>query len=137
MPGGALLLMDAGCELHGYASDVSRTWPVGGAFSPAQRDVYSAVLASHAACLAAARPGATLRRLHAMSVRAASEALLALGVLPGGPGAVEAVVASGSYRPFYLHSLGHWLGLDTHDTASVSHDTPLAPGVVITIEPGL
>lgn len=128
---GDLLLMDAGCEVGGYASDVSRTWPVSGRFSPAQRVVYAHVLEVHQACIAACVAGATLRDIHSLSVRMLSTALQDLGV------GRDANMVTGGYMPFYPHSVGHWLGLDTHDASSVAHDIPLEPGVVLTIEPGL
>ncbi|RMZ52479.1 hypothetical protein APUTEX25_003622 [Auxenochlorella protothecoides] len=110
---GSALLFDGGCELHGYCSDVTRTWPVGGRFSPAQRDVY---------------------QLHEQSVRLLAEGVSDLGLLPGRS---AGVIAQGAIRAFYPHSVGHWLGLDTHDVPGVAHDTPLQPGVTLTVEPGL
>ena len=127
-----LVLMDAGCEWHGYASDVTRTWPVNGKFSKEQREIYEVVRKAHAACLAQVRPGATLRQLQATSVRVVTEGLHSLGLVGGG-----AVAAAGAYRRFYPHSLGHWLGMDTHDVPVVSPDQPMLPGVVLTVEPGL
>jgi Xaa-Pro aminopeptidase len=128
LQGGQLMLMDAGCEMWGYASDVTRVWPVSGRFSPAQRLVYDHVARTHSACREALRPGTRLRDVHALSVQLLSDALRDLGV---------AVGALGDYRRFYPHSVGHWLGLDTHDCASVSYDTPLEEGVVLTLEPAL
>lgn len=121
---GDLLLVDAGCEYYGYCSDVTRTWPVGGRFEGANRDVYEAVLETHAALLRACVPGNTLRQLHHMSVDMLRDALRSLGL-------------EGDYKTFYPHSVGHWLGMDTHDAPSVSHDLPLEDGVTLTIEPGL
>jgi Xaa-Pro aminopeptidase len=132
-PGDALLL-DAGCELHGYVSDVTRTWPVSPRFSPHQRAVYDAVHAAHAACIAAVRPGASLASLHALSVRVLSEGIASLGLMPG---ATAAHIARGPYFRFFPHALGHPLGLDTHDTPDVATNTPLQAGCVITVEPGL
>jgi Xaa-Pro aminopeptidase len=135
IPGGAAVLLDGGCELYGYCSDVTRTWPVSGKFSGAQRALYEAVLHAHSACVAACRPGATMRDIHALSVRLLCDALVGLGVAPGA--ASGALLASGgTYRAFYPHSVCHWLGLDTHDCGSVPHDAPLSPGAVLTIEPG-
>lgn len=119
--------MDAGCEYHGYASDVSRTWPVNGRFTSAQREVYEAVLDVHRQCLEASVEGGTLRELHYLSVRTLSEALRQFGLPQSGS----------SYRRFYPHNLGHWLGLDTHDVAHITNDRPLEPGVVLTVEPGI
>lgn len=126
--------MDAGCELHGYCSDVTRTWPASGTFSAEQRAVYEVVLHTHRRCLEACRPGALLRTIHALSIRLVSEGIAQLGLLQH-MGAQD--VAMGPYRQFYPHSVGHWLGMDTHDVSSISHDTMLQPGVVLTVEPGL
>ena len=122
-----------GCERWGYASDVTRTWPVSGKFSPAQRAVYEAVLHAHRACLAEVRPGALLRDIHDLSVHLLTDALEDLGVAAGAGG----WGGRDGYRRHYPHAVGHWLGLDTHDCASVSHDMPLVEGVTLTIEPGL
>lgn len=126
---GDSVLMDAGCELAHYASDVTRTWPLGG-FSHAQRLVYDHVLRVHQAMLAAVRPGATLAALHRRSVQMLAEALADLGV---GRSTIAARLAS----HFYPHALGHWLGADVHDCSDVARSSPLEPGVVLTIEPGL
>lgn len=134
--GGELVLMDAGCELWGYASDVTRTWPVGGRFSPAAADVYDAVAAVHAACLAAVVPGTTLRSLHAAAALALADAALQLGAVAPGP-SPAALVAARSHVSFYPHATGHFLGLDTHDTPGLGVDAPLEPGCVLTVEPGL
>ncbi|KAK9811610.1 hypothetical protein WJX72_006911 [[Myrmecia] bisecta] len=131
---GSVLLMDAGCELHGYASDVTRTWPVTGRFSSAQRDLYEVVLDTHRQCIEACRPGATLRSIHQLSVTLLSQGLAQLRIFGNMSGSH---IMSNTYRTAYPHSVGHWLGMDTHDTSSVSHDTPLEPGVVLTVEPGL
>ena len=135
LPGDEMVLLDGGCELYGYCSDVTRTWPIGGKFSGAQAAVYDAVLTAHRRLLDAVRPGATLRALHHTSIRFLSEALVNLGVTHGK--SAEAIMRDQSFRTFYPHSVGHWLGMDTHDSATMSHDRPLEPGVVLTIEPGL
>lgn len=132
---GDTFLMDAGCELHGYVSDVTRTWPMSRRFSAPQRALYEAVREAHGAALAAARPGVSPASLHAASVAALSSSIAALGLAPGMGGA--AVAATGAYFRFYPHALSHWLGLDTHDTPSISGSSPLVAGNVITIEPGL
>lgn len=121
---GDVMLMDAGCELHGYASDVTRTWPVSGRFTAEQRAVYDAVARTHAACLAALRPGATLRAVHQLSVDMLADAARDLGL-------------QGPVLQYYPHSVGHWLGLDTHDCGHVRQNTPLEPGVTLALEPGL
>lgn len=131
---GELLLMDAGCSLHGYASDITRTWPLGGRFSAAQRDLYEAVLDVNRRCIAAARADGTtcLSGLHRQSVRWTYENLVALGIVRSGePG------AEGRVQRYYPHAIGHWLGIDVHDTPSVNAGTPLEPSMALTIEPGL
>jgi Xaa-Pro aminopeptidase len=133
---GDMLLMDAGCELGGYVSDVTRTWPLSRRFSPPQRALYDAVRAAHAACIAAVRPGATLASLHALAVRELSIGIEALGLVGGGTKSASHI-ARGPYFRFFPHALGHSLGLDTHDTPAVALSSPLAAGVVITVEPGL
>lgn len=130
---GKLLLMDAGCELHGYCSDVSRTWPISGRFSSAQRDVYDLVLSVHTKCVQECKPGSSIRALHALSCRLISEGLHALGVCRG---ASLSQLEGGLYRSFYFHSLSHWLGADTHDTHLMGHERLLQPGHCITVEPG-
>ncbi|CAI5490648.1 unnamed protein product [Closterium sp. Naga37s-1] len=130
---GEALLVDAGCEYFGYASDITRVWPPFGKFSSAQRAVYEAVRETTVECIAMCRPGATLRDIHQHSVTSLSSALVQLGVCQGS----AQQVARGAFRQFYPTSVGHWLGLDTHDCASVSSFQPLKPGVVLTIEPGL
>jgi Xaa-Pro aminopeptidase len=123
-----------GCELDGYASDVTRTWPVSGRFSGAQRDAYELVLHVHRACLQAVRPGASIRRLHELSVRLLCEGIHDLRLMPGL--SLEQLYG-GAYRRLYWHSVGHYLGMDTHDTGSLGHDRTLEASAVITIEPGL
>lgn len=131
---GDAFLMDAGCELHGYVSDVTRTWPVSRRFSPAQRAMYDVVAAAHSACLAALRPGASLSSLHEVAVRTLAHGIADLGLVPS---ATEAQLLRGPYFRFFPHALGHCLGLDTHDTPGVPSTAPLLPGCVITVEPGL
>ncbi|KAG1677204.1 hypothetical protein FOA52_013402 [Chlamydomonas sp. UWO 241] len=132
---GQMVLMDAGCERHGYVSDVTRTWPVSGRFSGPQADVYDIVLAAHAQCVAAARPGSSIRQLHALSTRIISQGIKDLGLC--GPGVSSEEIHMTRYRDFYWHSVGHWLGMDTHDTHLIGHSRDLVPGHVITVEPGL
>jgi Xaa-Pro aminopeptidase len=128
---GDLVLLDGGCELWGYASDVTRTWPVSGRFSKAQRDVYEVVLQAHAECIAACKVGATVRDIHEHSLAVLTEGLRALGVLTARGG------GGGLVQHAYPHLVGHWLGLDTHDCMSVTRGRQLKEGVVLTIEPGL
>jgi len=155
---GELCLIDAGCELDGYASDITRTFPADGRFTPAQRELYDIVAASQRAAVAATRPGARLRDGHAAAVRVLAEGMLATGLLDRKVvGDVDAVIASSAYRKFYMHGTGHWLGRDVHDVGDYQEagDAPvdqpdwqggrvvkkpsrkLAPGMVATIEPGI
>jgi len=141
-----LCLIDAGCELDGYASDVTRTFPVGGRFSAAQREVYEVVLAAQHAAFAQVRPGNDFNAPHDAAVRVLAQGLLDLGLLEG---SLDAALESGSYRQFYMHRTGHWLGLDVHDVGdyrapgevsangSARPWRNLAPGMMLTVEPGL
>jgi Xaa-Pro aminopeptidase len=134
---GEVCLIDAGAELHGYASDVTRTYPVGGRLMGMAREVYAAVLRAQAMALAAIRPGATHPEIHQAAARVLCETLVELGALEGD---VDGLVESEAYRPFYMHSTGHWLGLDVHDVGAYQIDgkpRPLEPGMVLTCEPGL
>ena len=132
-----LVLIDAGCELEGYASDVTRTYPIGGRFTGPARALYEIVLAAQEAALALCRPGGTLPEIHAAAVHAIVAGLLELGLLAGD---LEELIAREAYRPFYMHSTSHWLGLDVHDVGAYKvNGAPrvLAPGIVFTVEPGL
>ena len=134
---GDLLLIDAGAEYECYASDITRTFPVNGKFSRAQRDVYSLVLAAQAAAIDTAAPGRTFEDVHMAAVRVLVEGLLALGALKG---RAKRVIDDGKYKRFYMHRTGHWLGMDVHDVGSYRiGDEPraLEPGMVMTVEPGL
>ncbi|MCC7327048.1 MAG: aminopeptidase P N-terminal domain-containing protein [Burkholderiales bacterium] len=133
---GELLLIDAGCEYRGYASDITRTFPVGGSFSGPQKDVYELVLASQLACLEAVRPGAAFNDYHRVAERVLAQGYIDLGLCSG---TVDEVLENGSYKQFYMHRAGHWLGLDVHDAGlyqvhGVSQT--LVPGMVLTVEPG-
>lgn len=133
---GELLLIDAGCELDGYASDITRTFPVGGKFGAVQRDVYEMVLSAQAAALDAIRPGASWQAPHEAAVRVLAQGLLDFGLCRG---SVEGVIESGDYRRFYMHRTGHWLGLDVHDVGDYKVDgewRQLEPGMTLTVEPG-
>ena len=134
---GELVLVDAGCELQGYASDVTRTYPVGGKFEGGARSVYELVLAAQEAAFAVAKPGATLEQLHTAAVRVLTDGMLQLGLLSGN---LDDLVASDAYRKYYMHRTSHWLGLDVHDVGAYTADgkpRTLEPGMVFTIEPGL
>ena len=134
--GGDLLLIDAGCELDGYASDITRTFPVGGRFQGAQRDVYELVLAAQAAAIAQVKPGSHWEEPHDAAVRILARGFIDLKLCTG---TVDSVIESGDYRKFYMHRTGHWLGMDVHDCGDYKRDgnwRELEPGMVLTVEPG-
>ncbi|HEY5850983.1 MAG TPA: aminopeptidase P N-terminal domain-containing protein [Lysobacter sp.] len=134
---GDLVLVDAGAEYRGYAADITRTFPVGGRFSKEQRALHDLVGAAQAASLAQARTGVAYEAGHVAAVETLTEGLLKLGLLKG---RLEKNLADGSYRRFYRHKTGHWLGLDVHDVGEYRIDGEsrlLEPGMVFTIEPGL
>ena len=134
---GDLVLIDAGGELDHYAADITRTFPVNGRFSAPQKALYEVVLAAQLAAIAAVQPGASWQAPHEAAVRVLTEGLLRLGLLSG---EVDALIAAGAYRRFYMHRTGHWLGMDVHDVGEYQLDgqwRPLQPGMVLTVEPGL
>jgi Xaa-Pro aminopeptidase len=133
---GDLLLIDAGCELDGYASDITRTFPVNGRFSGPQRDAYQLVLAAQAAAIAKVSPGNAWQDPHDAAVRVLVQGFVDLGLLQG---SVDGLIESGDFRRFYMHRTGHWLGMDVHDCGEYKRDgrwRALAPGMVLTVEPG-
>ncbi len=152
---GDLLLVDAGAETpQGWAADITRTWPVSGQFLPPQRDLYDVVLAAHDACIAAAKPGVEYRDLHLLACRTLAAGFVDLGILRGQP---DDLVARDVHALFFPHGVGHLLGLDVHDMEDLGDvagyapgrqrsqrfglgflrlDRPLAPRMVVTIEPG-
>jgi Xaa-Pro aminopeptidase len=132
-----LVLVDAGCEYGHYTADITRTWPASGRFTAPQRKIYEAVLAVQKSAIAMARPGVTIDEIHHHCALGLTEAMLRLGLVTG---SVEQRVADLGYRTYYPHGTSHWLGLDVHDAGAYTRDgkpRPLAPGMVITIEPGL
>ena len=134
---GDLLLIDAGAEYDGYASDITRTFPVNGKFSPEQRDLYDVVLAAQATAIEATRAGIQWQQVHDKAVAVATEGMVELGILPG---STEEQLETGGYRKFYAHNTGHWLGLDVHDVGEYTidgHSRELEPGMVLTVEPGI
>lgn len=134
---GDLVLIDAGCEYRGYAGDITRTFPVNGKFSPAQRAIYDIVLACLNRSLELFRPGISIREVNDEVVRIMVTGLVELGILEGD---VDTLIAEEVHRQFYMHGLGHWLGLDVHDVGhygTPSRDRVLEPGMVLTVEPGL
>ncbi len=158
---GELVLIDAGCELDGYASDITRTFPANGKFSGPQRTLYALVLASQEAAVAATRPGARFTDPHDATVKVLAQGMLDVGLLDKNKvGGVDDVIANRDYFAFYMHRTGHWLGMDVHDCGSYvepsevgsvsQRSDPLSgetitnrpsrilqPGMVLTIEPGL
>jgi len=134
---GDLLLIDAGCELDGYASDITRTLPVSGRYSGAQREVYELVLAAQLAAIAEARPGKRWNEPHDAAVRVLAQGMLDLKLLTG---TLDAVLEKETYKRFYMHRTGHWLGLDVHDAGDYKRGgewRALEPGMTLTVEPGL
>ncbi len=133
---GELLLIDAGCELDGYASDITRTFPVGGKFAGPQRDIYEMVLAAQAAAIAEVKPGAEWENPHNAAVKVLAQGMVDLGLCKG---TVDSAIESGDYRRFFMHRAGHWLGLDVHDAGDYKRNgkwVELKPGMVLTVEPG-
>ena len=134
---GELLLIDAGCELDGYASDVTRTYPVNGRFGPAQREVYEIVLAAQRAALESVRAGNAWNEPHDAAVKVLAQGMIDLELVRGG---LDEVLEKETYKRFYMHRTGHWLGLDVHDAGDYKRQgswRALAPGMVLTVEPGL
>jgi Xaa-Pro aminopeptidase len=158
---GELVLIDAGCELDGYASDITRTFPASGKFTGPQRELYDLVLASQDAAVAATRAGARFNDPHEATVRVLAQGMLDVGLLDANTvGTAQDVIEQRAYFPFYMHRTGHWLGMDVHDCGSYVEPTEvgqvserrdplsgetikdrpsriLKPGMVLTIEPGL
>ena len=134
---GALLLIDAGCELDGYAADITRTFPVGGRYSGAQREVYALVLAAQRAAIAEVRAGNGWNAPHDAAVKVLAQGMLDLKLLSG---SLDAVLEKEAYKRFYMHRTGHWLGMDVHDAGEYKRAgqwRALAPGMTLTVEPGL
>jgi Xaa-Pro aminopeptidase len=143
---GDLLLIDAGCELDGYASDITRTFPVNGRFSGPQRELYDIVLDAQAAAITATRPGMRFIDPHDAAVRVLAQGMIDCGLISG---SLDGAIESGSYRRFYMHRTGHWLGMDVHDcggyrepgeAAQPGSEKPwrvLRAGMVLTVEPGI
>jgi Xaa-Pro aminopeptidase len=158
---GELVLIDAGCELDGYASDITRTFPADGRFSGPQRTLYDLVLASQEAAVAATKPGARFTDPHEAAVKVLAQGMLDVGLLDKAKvGTLDDVIEKRAYFPFYMHRTGHWLGMDVHDAGSyvepgevgqvserkdplsgeIIKNRPsriLQPGMVLTIEPGI
>ena len=137
MLAGDLLLVDAGSEYDYYASDVTRTFPVSGTFTAPQRTIYELVLKAELEAIAAVRPGATMETVHNAAALVLTQGLVELGIIAG---PLDEAMSEKRYRPWFMHGVGHWLGMDVHDVGAYFPNRkprPLAPGMVITVEPGL
>lgn len=134
---GDLLLVDAGCEYKGYASDITRTFPVNGKFTEGQAEIYDVVLECQKSCVDMVRPGVRLEDLKTHSIEMLTEGMVRLGLLKGDP---KKLIAEKKYMQFYMHNLGHFLGIDVHDAGRYYHkgeSRPAEAGMVMTIEPGI
>ena len=134
---GTLLLIDAGAEYDGYASDITRTFPVNGKFSAEQKSLYDVVLAAQEEAISTASAGVQWEDMHMAAVRVATEGMIDLGILKG---SLEEQLETEGYREFYIHKTGHWLGLDVHDVGEYDidgHSRELEAGMTLTVEPGI
>lgn len=134
---GDLVLIDAGCEFNGYAADITRTFPVSGQFTAAQKAIYQLVLDAQYAAIEEIQPGKPWDAAHLASVEVITSGLLDLGILHGD---LQRLIEEEAYKPFYMHRIGHWLGLDVHDVGDYKINGEwrhLQPGMVLTIEPGI
>jgi Xaa-Pro aminopeptidase len=134
---GDLVLIDAGCEYHNYAADITRTFPVNGKFSTAQAAVYDVVLAAQDAAIKTIAPGVTFDKANEAAIAVITQGLIDLGILKG---EAESLIANGAYRDFYMHSVSHWLGMDVHDVGDYKVDNQwrvYEAGMLLTIEPGI
>ncbi|WP_407293428.1 Xaa-Pro aminopeptidase [Stutzerimonas zhaodongensis] len=134
---GDLVLIDAGCEIDCYASDITRTFPVNGRFSPEQKAIYELVLAANEEAFKHIAPGKHWNEAHEATVRVITAGLIELGLLTG---ELEHLIATEAYKPFYMHRAGHWLGMDVHDVGDYKVGGEwrvLEPGMAMTVEPGI
>jgi Xaa-Pro aminopeptidase len=134
---GDLLLIDAGAEYKGYASDITRTFPINGRFTQPQREIYDLVLKAQMDCVEMVRPGTTHDQLKQRSIEILTDGMVELGLLQGKP---EDLIKEKKYEKFYMHGLGHMLGIDVHDVGQYyfgQESRALEPGVVMTVEPGI
>lgn len=134
---GDLILIDAGCEINHYASDITRTFPANGKFSDEQKALYQLVLDAQLAAIDAVKPGNTFNHPHEAALLVLTQGLVELGLLTGD---VNELIEKEAYKPFYMHKTGHWLGLDVHDVGAYKIKgkwRELKPGMVLTVEPGL
>lgn len=130
---GDLVLIDAGCEYQYYAGDITRTFPINGKFNQSQREIYDIVLTAQYAAIKLLQPGTSISIVNQQIIRIMVEGLVKLGIMQGD---IETLISNKAYMTFYMHGLGHWLGIDVHDVGS-DRDRILAPGMVLTVEPGL
>jgi len=137
---GDLILIDAGAEYKGYAADITRTFPVNGKYSQAQREVYDIVLDVQEQCIEATKTGNTVKKRQEFSIELLTEGMKKLGLLKG---KTSDLIKKKEYMRYYMHGVGHYLGLDVHDAGryftdqSAKNSRPFAPGMVLTVEPGL
>ena len=137
---GDLLLIDAGAEYQGYAADITRTFPVNGKFSPAQRDIYEVVLETQKACTDITVPGTTVKERQDLSIEILTEGMKKLGILKG---ATKTIIKNKSYMKYYMHGVGHYIGMDVHDAGryftdqQTKNSRPFESGMVLTVEPGI
>jgi Xaa-Pro aminopeptidase len=137
---GDLILIDAGAEYKGYAADITRTFPVNGRFTPAQREVYDVVLDVQLQCIEATKTGNTVKKRQELSIELLTEGMKKLGLLKG---KTKELIRKKAYMKYYMHGVGHYLGLDVHDAGryfidqAAKNSRPFAPGMVLTVEPGL
>lgn len=137
---GDLILIDAGCEYKGYASDITRTFPISGRFTKAQREIYDVVLEVQIECIKATRVGFTVQQRQELSIELLTEGMKKLGLLKG---STKKLIKEKAYERYYMHGVGHYLGLDVHDAGRYFLDQqatisrPFEPGMVLTVEPGI
>jgi len=136
---GELLLTDAGCEFEMYASDITRTIPISGVFTEEQKAIYSIVLQTQKKAIESVKPGQTFKNLQNDAIKSITKGLQKLGILSGN---IDKLIANEAYKPFYMHGIGHWLGMDVHDVGSYGNPRKgsvrkFEPGMVLTIEPGI
>ncbi|MDI1243443.1 MAG: M24B family metallopeptidase, partial [bacterium] len=137
---GDLILIDAGAEYKGYASDITRTFPVNGKYTPAQREVYDVVLDVQEKCIEYTKTGNTVRGRQEYSIELLTDGMVKLGLLKG---KTKDLIKKKAYMKYYMHGVGHYLGLDVHDAGryftdqTAKNSRPFAPGMVLTVEPGI
>lgn len=132
-----LILIDAGAEWKNYASDITRTFPASGKFNSVQKDIYELVLQAQQKAIKLIKPGLSFDKIQDTMIKVITRGLVDLGILKG---SIDDLVANGAYKKFYMHSSGHWLGLDTHDVGKYKNNNNwrrLEPGMVLTVEPGI